>query len=288
MTAPRLPGRRFSPNLTAMTAVTATHARRMVLGLGAMVAAVASCRTQDPCGAPSAACGGDPTGAWDIVLGCRDPAYQPPPPLTYYGQPDTTARQPPPEMTSSDWCSYLVYDPNVGITKFLFPYDTLFLSGGKVNYRSDGTFSVLLATQGHGHVDLSASCLNRFGALPSCDELTAQLTTFAATEPAYQDIMCVDDGAAGCNCTYSLQFEPSGGALSGRWTTDGTGVMTHFAGNFQLPSQVDYCVDSSGATPTLTLWGHDHTDIWNQAGIRQLSLVPAPPDVDGGSSDSSD
>jgi hypothetical protein len=256
------------------------NVRRAAVGLCAIVGGIAACQAQDPCAPTGKACGGDPSGQWTVIDGCREPTYTAPQPLTYYGQPDTTARQPPPEATSSDWCSYLVYDPTRGITNFIFPYDTLFVSkGGAINYVSDGTFAVLLATKGNGHVDLSAACLTRFGqrfASPSrCEALTMDLMAFAATEPSYQDINCLDDGAEGCGCTYSIAFEPSGGPLSGHWGSSGD-LLTHFAGSKQLPSQADYCVDS--ASGTMTLWGHDRTDIWDQAGLRTLVLerMPAP------------
>ena len=222
-------------------------------------------------------CGGDPSGAWMITDACREPSYDPPKPLTYYGQPDTTARQPPPEGTSSDWCSYLVYDPTQGITNFLFPHDALLLSGGAVTYDAAGTFGAKLSTSGSGQIDLSGSCLTRFGdrfGAPGtrCANLTSNLQAFSATEPSYQNIGCDDDGGGGCLCTYDIGFEPSGGSLSGRWGTDGS-LLTHFAGSKQLPSQADFCLDGSG---TLTLWGHDQTDLWDQLGLRTVTLRPVP------------
>jgi hypothetical protein len=244
-------------------------------GIFVLVAAFAApgCRAEDPCApAGAAACGGDPSGNWTVRGVCQESAYTPPQPLTYLGQPSNTARQPPPEATSSDWCSYLVYDPVRGITNFVFPYDTLELEGGTVTYEMNGIFSALMSTHGGGTIDLSGSCLTRFAAAPSCETLTTDLQTFAATEPSFQNIACTDDGAGGCRCSYTINFLPSGGSLSGRWGANGS-VMTHFAGSKQLPSQVDYCLDQSD---TLTLWGRGRTDIWDQPGLRTLILERLP------------
>jgi hypothetical protein len=234
---------------------------------------------EDECPAASAACGGDPSGQWVIAATCRDPSYQPPRPVTYFGQAETMARQPPPEATSSDWCSYLMYDPAMGVTNFVFPYDTLHISSGRVAYDGGGAYAALLSTTGTGAVDISASCLTRFGALPDCAaadpnapsatrSLTDDLRAYSISLGSpFQDIACVDDGRDGCACTYNVAFEPSGGGLSGRWSTQAT-VMTHFAGTKLIPSQADFCV----AGDTMTLWGHDRAAIWDQPGLRTVNL----------------
>ena len=192
----------------------------------------------------------------------------PPLPLTYNDQPSNMARQPPPEATSSDWCSYLVYDPVRGVTNFEFPHDALKLTGGSVTYDTSGAFATILSTQGGGSIDLSGSCLSRFAAVPACEQFAVELREFAATEPSYQNIACADDGAGGCRCSYDISFLPSGGPLSGRWGAS-DGLLTHFAGSKQLPSQVDYCIGGDGL---LTMWGHDRTDVWDQPGLRTLVL----------------
>jgi hypothetical protein len=47
-------------------------------------------------------------------------------------------------------------------------------------------------------------------------------------------------------------------------------VLNHFSSAFTLPSQADYCVDASATT--MTLWGHDQTDLWDQPGLRTVNL----------------
>ena len=255
--------------------------------LGAALALGLGCSMEDDCAPAGDACGGDPSGQWTIAGSCRDPAYQPPRPVTYFGQAETMARQPPPEATSSDWCSYLTYDPVMGITNFVFPYDTLQITSGRVAYDGAGAYAALLSTTGRGAVDISASCLTRFGTVPSCAPIDPTLPTLPlpATRSLtddlraysislgspFQDITCADDGRDGCACTYTIAFEPSGGGLSGRWSTQST-LMTHFAGTKLIPSQADFCV----AGDTMTLWGHDRAAIWDQPGLRTVNLQRMP------------
>jgi hypothetical protein len=235
----------------------------IVLALG-----LAACKTQDPCAPAGTACGGDPTGVWTVVSGCREPIYQPPVPTTYLGQPSTPARQPGPEPSSSDWCDYLTNDPVQGLSFQSLPYDTLFFSTGTVTYDPNGTYTVILSTPGYGHIDLSATCLQRLGAIPSCDQLTTQMAAQAAKLGTYHDMACQSDDNNGCYCSYRVLFDKSGQA-NGHWNTFGT-VLNHYPQSLELPSQADYCVDPSGTT--MTLWGHDQTDIWNTAGLRTINL----------------
>ena len=252
--------------------------------LGAAVALTLGCSMEDECAPTGDACGGDPSGQWAIASSCRDPYYQLPRPVTYFGQAETMARQPPPEATSSDWCSYLTYDPIMGITNFVFPYDTLDITSGRVAYDGGGAYAALLSTTGEGGVDISASCLTRFGAVPTCApadpslpppstrSLTDDLRAYSISLGSpFQDIVCADNGDDGCACTYTIAFEPSGGGLSGRWSTQST-LMTHFAGTKLIPSQADFCVSGD----TMTLWGHDRAAIWDQPGLRIVNLQRMP------------
>jgi hypothetical protein len=251
--------------------------------MGAALTLTLGCRMDDECAPAGDACGGDPAGQWVIASSCRDPYYQPPRPITYFGQAETMGRQQPPEATSSDWCSYLTYDPIMGITNFVFPYDTLQITSGQVEYGAAGAYGALLSTTGRGAVDISASCLTRFGAIPSCApadasvpsatrSLTDDLRAYSISLGSpYQDINCADNGRNGCACTYAIASEPSGGGLSGRWSTQAS-VITHFAGTKLIPSQADFCV----AGDTMTLWGHDRAAIWDQPGLRTVNLQRMP------------
>jgi hypothetical protein len=261
--------------------------RVRLAALVALLGGAAACGMDDPCAPKGDACGGDPSGQWTVVDSCRDPAYQNPDPVTYYGQTENMARQPPPEPTSSDWCSYLLYDPAKGITQFTFPHDTLAIRTGHVSYQGLGTYAALLSTIGSGAVDISASCLTRFSVLFQCapadssglppgvrsvnDDLNAYSVSLGSPD---QNIACSDDGSGGCFCSYDIASEPSGGGLSGRCSTQGS-LLTHFAGIKLIPSQADVCVSGD----TMTIWGHDRAAIWDQAGLRTVTLTrtPQPP-----------
>jgi hypothetical protein len=257
---------------------------KSTLRVGATCLALVACRMDDPCEAPSgAACGGDPTGLWMVTETCRDPAYLAPDPVTYYGQTQNMARMPPPEPTNSDWCSYLLYDPVRGITQFQFPYDTLTIDTGNVTYDGVGTYGALLATSGKGSVGISASCLTRFAVNFQCAALdpaapppglrsvTDDLAAYSVTLGSpFQSIACVDDGNAGCRCTYDIASEPSGGGLSGRWSTQGA-LLTHFASTKLVPSQAELCVGGD----TMTIWGHNRAWIWGLPGLRTVMLTRA-------------
>ena len=239
-----------------------------------------ACRMDDPCAPQGDACGGDPSGMWVIMDSCRDPAYQSPLAITYYDQAQNMARQPPPEPTSSDWCSYLLYDPVDGIEHFTFPFDTLPVAGGTVTYDANGVYAAKILTIGSGSVDISATCLSRFSVTYQCGpadastpagmrSVTDDLTAFAIFAGSnQQNILCVDDGNLGCRCRYDLTSEPSGGALSGRWSTQGA-LLTHFGGMNLLPSQADLCVSGD----TMTVWGHNRAAIWDQAGLRTVTMM---------------
>ena len=228
-----------------------------------------ACAPRETCAIDGTACGGSPVGDWMVVNGCRDPIYQPPLPLTLLDQPKGTARELPPEQTSSDWCSYLKLGPGGAITTFQFPSDTLSIGGGVFNYRADGTYSARIVTSGPGAVDLTASCMQAFAAAPTCQQLQVALVDFAANLGTVRDIACADGPDYGCHCTYNLIFTAS---YNGSWSLSAPGLMNHFDANKLLPSQVDYCVspDRNG----LTLWGHDRTSILDVIGVRTLNLGP--------------
>ena len=243
----------------------------LLLGLG--------CHGEDPCPEDATPCGGDPTGHWTATSGCRDPFYKTPDRLTYLGQPQTAAREPLPEATSSDWCSYLVYGAN-GITDFQFPYDTPNLGGVGITFGTDATYSARITAQVYGGVDIPEVCLTRFGVKPICASagttpvspptrsLTDDLGAFAATAGSYQSIACVDAADGGCHCEYHVDFDPT---VGGSFSIDGP-VMSLFDSNKRLPSLVDFCV----AGDTMTLWGHNRASIWDQVpGTRTVQLVRA-------------
>jgi hypothetical protein len=251
---------------------------RSSFALGALSLLAASCQGNDPCAESGTACGGDLTGNWTAVSGCRDPYYKGPDRLTFQFQPETAAREPLPEGTSSDWCSYLVYQGDK-ITGFQFPYDTPRLGGVAMTFGADGTYTARITLQVGGQVDIPETCLTRFGVRPTCGpadptlpspprSVTDDLQASVATAGSYQGISCSDAADGGCHCEYSADFDPT---VGGNFTADGS-IVTLFDSNKQLPAQVDFCA----AGDTLTLWGHNRASIWNQVpGVRTVQLVRA-------------
>ena len=99
---------------------------------------------------------------------------------------------------------------------------------------------------------------------PGVRSVAKDLTDYSVTLGSpEQNIACADDGNGGCLCSYDIASEPTGGGLSGRWSTQGE-LITHFADTQSVPSQADVCVGET----TMTIWGHDRTWIWDQPGLR--------------------
>jgi hypothetical protein len=263
-----------------------------VLLLGIVGVGSPGCQNDTGCAEDGTPCGGDPTGSWTLTGACRDPAFSAPVQSTYLGQPIAQARQPVAATTSSDWCSSVVVGAQ-GLTSFVFPHDTLGVSpsGSQITYASDNTYEAIVHTVGDGKIDLSASCLQRFGVAVTCDSLTAELNDYAARrltppgltctdspdEPAnclyydsYSGISCGDNGNQGCACSYHVDFA---GTFKGKWSRSGT-QLVHFDAQKMLPTQADYCVGGGGST--LSLWGHDRTALFDEAGLRTLNLQRTP------------
>lgn len=260
-----------------------------------------ACQPATRCPEDGTPCGGDPSGSWNVVNACRDPVFAPPLPATYFQQPTEIARQPAPVMASSDWCSSLVLADvmgTAGATSFVFPHDTLAVTGGQITYTSDdsqqqeGSYQAVIDTAGSGEIDLSAACLTRMGISLSCDMVTAALTGLAAAAPmlgdpgvpctdspsepascqfffSYHNISCAPVSGGACQCNYGVSFA---GSSQGRWLRDGS-ILTHSDASKMLPTQADYCVQAPDSS--MTLWGHDQTSILDQPGILTLNLQRA-------------
>ena len=209
-----------------------------LVGLAAGVALGGlGCQNDTSCAEDGTPCGGDPTGSWTLTGACRDPAFAAPVQSTYLGQPVAQARQPVAPTTSSDWCSSVAVNAQ-GLSAFVFPHDTLAVSGAdsQITYAGDGTYQAVIHTAGQGEIDLSASCLQRFGVAVTCDALAAELSDYAARqrtmpsftctdspdEPAscayyytYSGIQCADNGSQGCACRYGVNFA---GTFTGKWS----------------------------------------------------------------------
>lgn len=254
--------------------------------LGALLA-TAACRPADACAESGAACGGDPSGNWVEVDVCQDPALQDAvaKKQTYRNQPIVPGGAAPPELTSTDWCAALVYSGPSGITLAGFPKDTPQIQGAYITYESDGRYTTFITGSTRASVTYSASCLQRFGYAPGMCEACPTTppdpscgieSSFGEAFKVYgsmiggaKETACVGTGDGGCRCSYLTEGDMAGGNRSGIWSRNGN-VITHFAGDGSLPTQVDYCVQGN----QMTLWGHNRTAIFSldSNGLRTLVL----------------
>jgi hypothetical protein len=262
-----LPGGAFWPKFRAM------DLRWFAVGAAVLVVGCGALRPADSCGASGTACGGDPTGDWALVTACQDPTYKAPLQRTYLGQMTETARQPPPDPAAADWCADLVYTPN-GISMLNLPRDTPRLVGGHITYAADHTYGAFITSIYDASFDFSANCLTRVGFASSCADFEIALRNFATTLGGVQNVACSGDGANGCRCAYTIESDAAGTNLTGTWAANGN-IITHFANNMALPSQVDYCAQGD----QLTISGHDRsiiletgTPLSPTAGARTMNL----------------
>ena len=123
---------------------------------------------------------------------------------------------------------------------------------GRVTYDGIGTYAVLLSTIGtarstsRGLPDpLLRAFPVRLGGPVDADagrplrRRRSHDYSVASGSPE-QNIVCADNGSGGCFCSYDIASEPSGGGLSGRWSTQGA-LLTHFAGTKLIRQQTDVC-----------------------------------------------
>ena len=107
---------------------------------GALLLFADACKPLDACAETVTPCGGDPVGAWAEASVCQDPVLQDTiaAKQTYRNQPIIPGGQPPPELTSMDWCSSLQYFGTQGIRFFALPRDTPAVQGAYLSYAPGG------------------------------------------------------------------------------------------------------------------------------------------------------
>jgi hypothetical protein len=153
-----------------------------------------------------------------------------------------------------------------GISNLALPHDAFKLAGAYVSYASNGGYSAFVTSVGRATLQLSKECLSRNGVMPTCDQVTTDLKAFISSAPGVTAVGCTTSGD-GCLCGYTIESDAAGSALNGKFSVDGT-VITHYAGTDVLPSKVDFCVQGD----SLTLWGHERTNIMDMPGVRTLML----------------
>ena len=220
-----------------------------------------------------AACGGDPMGKWLAQSVCefREPnAPQlavPTPPAYNVPQTPALAAAPPNPNVSGEWCSGLVYLPPSAQANGKL--------GGAAFYArpfaSTTTSLSLLANQTYAYSTVGASnevthftrtCLNAYGANPSCAELKAALDEQQFANIV--DMNCYDGAEASCDCSYTVT---ESGGPSGVWRANG-GTLTLFPDTGAPPQPADFCVQGS----TLTMSGKNGAHLLAAPGRRSMVM----------------
>ncbi len=216
------------------------------------------------------ACGGDPTGNWQILEGCQYLPVRPTQPtdVNDFMSPPLSPTLAPPQpqptelapTTSGDWCFALDFAPPPdGLQNVSLWHDAPRLQpGSTVAFYTDNTYQAvyLFSTSYPGARNSShfaPICLTANGGDPTCADLATALTTFYAaktavpaigTHPAppappatFSNIQCVTSTAdQGCDCTYVYQLQV---VDQGNWSA-ASGTIFEESSNFQY----------NGFTPT--------------------------------------
>lgn len=221
-----------------------------------------------------AACGGDPVGVWKIDSMCEfNEASQPlltVPIPSAISSPQTPALAgaPPSPTTSGDWCSGLVYLPpaaatNGTIGNVQFFARPLQFVKGNIAFLADGSYSTNIFGASPEKTHFTRSCLNAYGANPTCAELQEGLNAQPLVN--YVELTCADGADSGCDCVYKLA--ETAGAV-GTWRVDGT-TMLQFPNRGDAAQQSDFCSDGQ----TMTMGGKAGTHLLASSGRRTMTMT---------------
>ncbi len=254
-----------------------------MVALLAALAALAGCSGKGVAGkCPDLpACGGDPSGVWQVQSECQFDVPKAPVSTgsiaSAYTTPQTPAlASPPPTPTNSgDWCSGLVYyaasasdGGTIGGIQF-YPAPLDFLKG-TVTFTPGADaasqlyqFTIQVATTPQ-LTHFTPTCLQAYGANPTCDELTYGLAHQSL--PNYQNVACTTAADQGCDCTYDLG-DTTGD--SGSWRIEGNTIYTFNNPSGNPPQAMDFCVNGN----TMTLSGKDGSHLSGSTGVRSMLLT---------------
>jgi hypothetical protein len=213
-------------------------------------------------------CGGELEGRWLSAGSCLDDSHRPQPPSSIRNQPTTPAGEVPPELSTTDWCSNLVFE-NDGRIRRVVPWRpvlpvaeaTLIYTRGDAAFAA-GRFDFAVRYAGTPTVEFSARCLTEHGTNLSCAALGPALEENQLVDADITNFQCVDREQGGCKCSYDVQ---SFGGNAGTWEALG-GEVTHFADLRSPVSKADFCVQGD----ELELSGHAMTTLFNQTGLRSM------------------
>jgi hypothetical protein len=206
-------------------------------------------------------------------------------------------------VSTADWCSNLLFDAN-GVRQVWLGHPALSFQGGFITFDGGGHYrsELRFATPADqpAKTNFTRACLNAYGVEPTCGDLQTKLTDYFSPKgvddtsaniqsyrlqpitllfqyppdvlplPHYGNFNCTDDGASGCDCSYSISFRvPDNGA----YNADKTTIVSMISSTGALPYDNDFTADAS----SLMLTGHGGVDLFAQPGLRTLTFAKAPP-----------
>jgi len=248
--------------------------------LGAMACLLAACGGKGVAGncADINACGGNPIGLWKVESMCE--FSEPSQPKLAVPIPSALSTPQSPSLatdpavnpnTSGDWCSGLVYlapaaaaaaNGTVGNVQF-FAKPLEFVKG-TIAFLDNGTYSTNIFGASPETTHFSRSCLNAYGANPSCADLQDGLNAQPLVN--YVELVCGNGADNGCDCTYKLA-ETAGDV--GVWRADGS-TLLQFPGAGNAVQQTDFCISPDGMT--MTAGGKNGSHLLGSAGRRSMTL----------------
>jgi hypothetical protein len=236
-----------------------------VCALGALLAALGGCSNgtspvQSFC-PPIESTGGNPVGTWTVTYACQVPYAQ---------------------QSTADWCAQLVYgDGTVKDGLFLgqafIPVDTM--GGSKVVFTEDpgcpnhdcGTYMANLIFAGPTTTKFPKGCLEQHTPNPTCQDLQADMLMLIMNDvlPMIQNLSCADDGAGGCDCSYTVTNATVAGDV-GTWRVENNLMMIYPSlPNQQPPETADVSVDGN----VMQLHGHASVPLLAHDPLRTLTLA---------------
>jgi hypothetical protein len=274
-----------------------------LLGIGLVNAAACSGPGAQLGCPPIDACGGQPQGTWTLQSPESYCVYVPTltyavptsnPPLTFVPAQASLAQMPSkatPPKSAGDWCYSLEYLPSA-------PADSGFTPGGVVTVtlpipsggiepaadlgdagppllfalQPDNTYAVYAKTLASAKINFAPPCLTAFGANPTCRDLQTQTQAYltAVAQAAFRDFSCVASPAGGCDCSYTYAGEA---ADQGSWRVSGSVLYFLSASATQQVVATDFCAQGN----SLVLSGHNGISLFNDRGLRTLTLTRAAP-----------
>jgi hypothetical protein len=232
-------------------------------------------------------CGGNPEGAWFATSVCQFI-----PPLSYTANalfPQQTAPQtpklatpPPSNKPSGDWCSQLLYSPEVSpLTGSHVGFVNLFHAPAPVVFATvimtpDHAYNYAQTAASPNEAHFAPTCLTSEGANPSCTDLAAGVEGYYSSTPNFapQSFVCTPASDGGCDCSYSFEIIS---ADQGVWQTVGN-TLTFFSN--QSGSQPITTTTFCASGGTLTMTGVNGQSMFSLTGLRTLFMAQA---LDGGS-----